>query len=118
MAKAVFKVKYNDRELRHNIENFDDIVDKMLDRVVEYHAARGQSEMKMSAPWTDRTSAARNGLFTVVEKEGKGSYTIVFSHTVNYGIWLEVKFSGRDAVIMPTIQKIGVDLMEDIRRRI
>ncbi len=118
MAKAVFKIKYDDDDLRHKVKNFDEVVDQMLEQIVQYHAARGQAEMKLSAPWTDRTGAARNGLYTVVEKGGKGEYTIIFSHTVNYGIWLEVKFSGRDAVIMPTIQKIGVGLMDDIRRRI
>lgn len=118
MAKVNFSVKYNDREIRDKIENFDEKVDEMLEFIVNYHAAQGQARMKLEAPWTDRTSAARNGLFTVVRKDGKGSYAIVFSHSVSYGIWLEVKFSGRDAVVAPTIQKVGVELMEDIRRRI
>lgn len=113
----MFKIKYDDRELKHNIENYDEHLEDMLDFIVDYHAAKGQADMKINAPWTDRTSAARNGLFTVVEKDGS-TYRIIFSHSVSYGIWLEVKFSGRDAIIIPTIQASGVDLMSDIRRMI
>lgn len=107
---------YNDKVLRASLKGYEDDVDRALRFIMEYHAADGQARMKLNAPWTDRTSAARNGLFTVVEG-GNGKYTIVFSHSVNYGIWLEVKFSGRDAVIMPTVLDVGQDLMQNLRRR-
>lgn len=116
MARGRSKVKYDDRRLRANLKSYEDDLDRALRFIMEYHAADGQNRMKMNAPWTDQTSAARNGLFTVVEG-GDGKYTIVFSHSVNYGIWLEVKFSGRDAIIMPTVLDVGQALMSDLRGR-
>ena len=115
MAKV--RLTYDDKELRRNINDLEDRFDEMIAFIVDYHAAAGQVDMKTRAPWTDRTSAARNGLFTVTE-HSRGHYTIIFSHTVHYGIWLEVKFSGRDAVIMPTVKSRGHALMDDIRKRI
>lgn len=115
MAKV--RIHYEDRDLRKNVSEYARKVDEMLAFIVDYHAVKGQANMKSNAPWTDRTSAARNGLFTVTEHDGN-HYTIVFSHSVHYGIWLEVKFSGRDAVIMPTVVSQGEALMSDIRRRL
>ncbi|QNJ55328.1 hypothetical protein SEA_LITTLEFELLA_17 [Gordonia phage LittleFella] len=113
MAKISFR--YDDSRLRIGVREYSEKVDEMLRFIVDYHAAAGQRNMKLNAPWTDRTSAARNGLFTVTD-HSPGHYTIVFSHSVHYGIWLEVKFSGRDAIIMPTVISQGQALLEDIRR--
>lgn len=109
------RVSYDDDNLRRNLKNYEDKVDEALQFIMDYHAAEGAARMKMNAPWSDQTGAARSGLFTVTEHNGKGHYTIVFSHSVNYGIWLEVKFSGRDAIIMPTILSVGQDLMDNLR---
>ena len=114
---ARVELKYDDKQLRRNVENLEDTYDRMIRFIVDYHAMQGTADMKRNAPWTDRTSAARNGLFTVTEHE-RGHYTIVFSHTVHYGIWLEVKFSGRDAIIMPTVKSRGHALMRDIQERL
>lgn len=111
------RIRYDDRELRRNVDRLDEIYDEMIRFVIDYHAVQGAANMKKNAPWTDRTSAARNGLFTVTD-HSPGHYTIVFSHTMHYGFWLEVKFSGRDAVIMPTVKSQGRALMEDIRRKL
>jgi hypothetical protein len=44
---------------------------------------------KENAPWTDRTSHARQGLHSGVELRGK-SFVLYLSHGVEYGIWLEI----------------------------
>lgn len=92
-------------------------MDRAIRFIMDYHAADGTARMKMNAPWTDQTGAARNGLFAVTE-HAKGHYKIIFSHSVNYGIWLEVKFSGRDAVIMPTVLEVSEGLIRDLRKLI
>lgn len=112
-SQATFK----DDGLEANLRGYSDEVDRAIKFIMEYHATAGQAKMKEDAPWTDRTSAARNGLFTVTEF-GRGHYRIVFAHSVHYGIWLEVKFSGRDAVIMPTVISQGRELMKDLRSKI
>lgn len=111
MAKMRFR--YDDRGLQTRLSRLSRESEDKVDRLIDLYAVVGQSEMKTNAPWTDRTSAARNGLFTAVRRSGRVR-TITFSHSVHYGIWLEVKYSGRDAIIMPTIFNVGPRLMKAI----
>lgn len=72
---------------------------------VSHKVARDlETHAKQHAPWTDRTSNARNGLHADVAVIPFKAYTITLSHSVSYGIWLEIRWSGRYAIIMPTIQ--------------
>lgn len=116
MAKV--RVDYDDRRLRSNVRQYKEHFDKMLAAIIDYHSVAAVADMKSGAPWTDRTGAARNGLFTVVSHPDENHYTITLSHTVHYGFWLEVKFSGRDAIIMPTVLSRGRALMRDIQERL
>lgn len=61
---------------------------------------------KESAPWSDRTGSARDGLEVDVYEED-GAVSLVLFHTVDYGLWLEVIQSGRFAVIMPTLEALA-----------
>ena len=100
-------------EIRVNIEKLDAKLDEAVNAVMHYHAASGVGYMKQNAPWTDRTGAARSGLFTIPE-HAPGRHTIIFAHSVPYGIWLEVKNSGRYEIIMPSVRKIGHDVMASL----
>lgn len=61
---------------------------------------------KETAPWGDRTGAARAGLEVDVYEEN-GNVELALFHTVDYGLWLEVIQSGRFAVIMPTLEALA-----------
>lgn len=69
-----------------------------------------ESYMKLNAPWTDRTSNARNGLAARAYEDGD-EIGIVLFHQVDYGIWLETRFGGRYAIIDPTIEVMGPQVM-------
>lgn len=56
-----------------------------------------------NAPWQDRTTNARTGLDTAVESSGFRQEIYLF-HSVEYGIWLEVRWDGRYAIIIPTLE--------------
>lgn len=99
--------------LKSNINGLDRKVNAAVAAITAYHAAAGEAYMKSTAPWTDRTGAARTGLNTAALSAGD-VHTILFAHAVTYGIWLEVKYSGRDAVIMPSVLHIGHDLMQSL----
>lgn len=62
-----------------------------------------QSFARATAPWTDQTGNARNGLMGSYDKEGT-KHTITLAHSVPYGIWLEVRWAGRYAIIAPSIE--------------
>jgi hypothetical protein len=77
----------------------------LLDAVtalMETYGARIKSAAQEGAPWTDRTSHARQGLSTQVDPMGTAVKLTLF-HTATYGIWLEVKWGGRYATIAPTL---------------
>lgn len=68
---------------------------------------------KANAPWDDRTGAARAGLDVDVDSS-RNDITLTLFHTVDYGEWLETRWSGRYAIIMPTLEKFG----PEIKRRL
>lgn len=56
-----------------------------------------------NAPWDDRTGDARAGLDTQVDHHGFRVDIYLF-HTVDYGIWLEIRWGGIYAIIIPTLE--------------
>lgn len=77
----------------------------LLDAVtalMETYGGRIQSAAQEGAPWTDRTGNARQGLSTAVDSGGTVIRLVLF-HTATYGIWLEVRWGGKYATIMPTL---------------
>ena len=67
--------------------------------------------MKTNAPWTDRTGNARSSLHTQSLISPGRSYGFTVAHGASYGIWLEVRFSGRYAVIPKTVASQGPAFM-------
>lgn len=91
--------------IRRSLNTLDDDVHDGLKATMNYHALEGTAHMKENAPWTDRTTAARNGLHATTEDDQQsGKYAITFAHSVPYGIWLEIANSGRYQIIMPTVR--------------
>lgn len=68
-----------------------------------------------NATWADRTGTARQGIEASVE-EDKKKPSLYLYHTASYGLWLEIRWSGRFAIIMPTIEAKGPDLMKEIEK--
>lgn len=66
---------------------------------------------RTNAPWTDITGDARAGLGVEVGSDS-GNVWLQLFHTVDYGLWLEVIQSGKWAIIMPTLEGFGKDLIE------
>lgn len=62
-----------------------------------------EGQAKTKAPWTDRTGHARQGLHGGVFQEGP-DLVLFLSHSVEYGIWLELAHAGRYAVLKPTME--------------
>lgn len=80
-----------------------------------YAAPQAEAFMKENAPWTDRTGAARNGLGTQVVIDD-GTVAIVLYHSVPYGVFLELRWGGKYAIIEPTMAAIGPVFVEAIKR--
>lgn len=110
MARVRFELNLG--EIKERVENLGDRLDTVINGVVQYTATEGVAYMKQNAPWTDRTTAARNGLHTIPDTTAEDQKSITFSHTVPYGIWLEIANSGRYQIIMPSVKHEGDLLMQ------
>lgn len=77
----------------------------------QYQALRSESFMRRNAKWTDHTANARNGLKAIPERKGASSFVITLTHSVPYGIWLEVRWSGKYGIIPESVRQGGTELM-------
>lgn len=110
------RFSWEDDSLSRNLNGMGDRLDNMIAMSTDFQATRAEARMREAAPWTDQTSNARNGLSAGTEHKPRKSHTIILSHGVSYGFWLEVRYAGRNAVVMPTAASIGKELMEMIGR--
>lgn len=96
-------------EIRTNLRRFDGRANDAIAKVFSYHEGVSESYMRDHAPWTDRTTNARNGLYSKAEVEGT-VHTLLLSHFVSYGIYLETMQSGRYGIIVPAWIKTSNEL--------
>lgn len=80
----------------------------------EFYSDRARAYAQQNAPWQDQTGNARQ-LLDSQSRVDSHSMEIVVYHGVPYGIWLEVRWSGRYAIIIPTIETIGPEVMGALR---
>lgn len=111
----VRRVTWDDEGLVRAIDAIPKRVNAFIYASARYHAQRGQTYARQNASWTDRTSNARNGLFGKAIRNGNTT-AIVIGGTVTYQPWLEVRFSGRYAIIGPTIRHEGPEFMRTLSR--
>jgi hypothetical protein len=107
--------------LSPGVKKFGERLNKGIKTLMQYQTPKVQDYARSNAPWRDRTSNARNGLFAKYTSDvsiGGVSTThrIVLYHTVPYGIWLEVRWSGKYAIIVPTIQEYGAKVMSALSK--
>lgn len=132
--------------LSPGIATFPPKMKAAISAALAYMAPQVEGYMRSNAPWTDRTSNARQGLFarpfgesgqqSVSTGGGTGRYGgagtigmgsssvlsemlgIDLYHTMPYGIWLEVRWNGKYAIILPTIRAMGPEVMSTLRNLI
>ena len=90
-------------------------IDHVVGKTMDFYEPRVEADAKSLAPWTDRTGNARNGLAARHVKDGELIHSIVLYHQVPYGIWLEVKYDGRFATIMPRVKEYGPRVMQTVQ---
>lgn len=95
--------------LTPGLNKFDDDIMDIVFKVFTYWSTRASSDMRANAKWVDRTGNARNGLNATVYDSSK-YVDLVLYHRVPYGVFLEVRWSGRYAIIGPTMTDIAPKL--------
>lgn len=105
----------NRDEVLRNLDRFVNNLHERLDFLVMVTAAQAQEDMKVQAPWTDRTGNARASLMVTHNTVGSGPKRLVFSGGMWYSPILERRVGGRYAIIWPSALRFAGRLMEDIR---
>lgn len=90
----------------------EDVVDA-IHTVLDYYSTVATTEMRSGARWTDRTTNARNGLMAKAFNDGEGG-SLVLWHQMPYGIWLEVRWSGRYAIVGPVMNSVAPRILRMI----
>lgn len=98
-----------------NLERWVDRKMAAMAALARYWAGRLEGEMKATAPWQDRTGAARGGLFGDT-RLGPDSLSIILGHTVDYGVYLELAHEGRYAILWPTAQQFAPEIVRSFQR--
>lgn len=114
MANGFIALEFNDK-LQDGLAQAQKRFERAARIATESMAPEVESYMKVNAPWTDQTSNARNGLAARAYTDGSEQGIILF-HQVDYGIWLETRFGGRNAIINPTIERMGPRVMSRFNR--
>lgn len=125
MASSSFDIDVE--PIKRGLAQFDSRIHNRMVAISDFHAQRAQAEMREKAPWTDRTGNARNGLFAQpfytlgsggVGRDAAGRFTsggstygVVLYHSVPYGIWLETRWAGRFAALVPVLSSEGQQFM-------
>jgi len=104
---------WDDRALYNKLRTFNARADRFITAATALHARQAVNYARTNAPWTDRTTNARNGLFARAERDAP-VYRIIIGHSVPYGVWLEVRWSGRYAILRPTVDHEGPELMRTV----
>jgi hypothetical protein len=98
-------------DLTAKLNQFGPKVKRAMVTAAKFIEPQAEAHMKGNASWTDRTGNARNGLKaeTVIETN---SVAILLYHQVPYGVYLETRWSGRYAIINPTIEVFAPQLVQ------
>lgn len=110
------KVRWENTErVARNIGKFGGDARKAVVDLLKTWERQIEAYAKQNAKWRDRTGNARQNLFSHTDDEGN-SIKLYLSHRMDYGLWLELKYSGRYAIVMPTLQAHERQIMDSVRR--
>lgn len=119
MAKrsgANVNLEINFSPLLEGVNVFDKRLERGIVGVFERQKHITVGWMKENAPWRDRTGNARSGLSTVGRYKSGQEYALVLFGRMPYNIWLEVRYAGRYAIIIPAIVDQGPKLMRTLNK--
>lgn len=91
-------------EVLRNMDAYEQKIVRSAEEIAKYFAPQMETHAKANAPWTDRTGNARQSLYGWWDKQGK-KVIVFISHGRDYGLWLEIRNSGRYAILWPTVEE-------------
>lgn len=93
-------------EMLANMDEYGRRVKGVISKVAHRWQPVIEEQAKTNRPWNDQTGNAVQGLRAWVDDTDPDAIVILYlKHSVDYGVFLELKNSGRYAIIMPTLEQ-------------
>ena len=116
-----------DQAFTELVDAYENEIHDAIKQIADRYAPDIEAWMKSNAPWTDRTSNARQSLKAeVLEDFAFNLVTIFLSYgatigsselgELDYGIFLELSNGGRYAIISPALDEFGPKIWADVQR--
>lgn len=98
-----------------NLGKLDNELKAAITKIFKYFVPVSENAMKTGARWTDRTGNARAGLVADTANDvTRGHFELVMASMASYGIWLEIRWSGKYAIVGPVMEQIAPRLAQMI----
>lgn len=114
VKQATFRGK---KAVFRNLDSWVTRVEGDVFAISQNYANRMEQYAKANAPWTDRTGAARRGLFGRTREQGTWLMTGI-AHSVDYGPALELGYHGQYAILKPTRNHFAPMYFRDVKRTV
>ena len=118
MVMSSSKLTFDFSDFESKMKGLNDRVDAAVAMVAKTDAGELRAYMQANRPWTDRTGEAKRQLNAVVSKPSAHEVRITLSHGVYYGIWLELAHGKKYAILQPTLNTKGKEVIEDFKKLI
>lgn len=104
-------------DIADNVVNYGIEVRGDVKAAVEALAEEMKQWAQANAPWQDQTGDARRELQAGVTWTDENNFVIWLGHgaDIYYGVWLEVRWGGKFAIILPTIQHFAPLIGDRVR---
>ena len=106
-----FVLDYSNSTLKRRLGTLTNKIGAAVLMYTSTKAIEYEAYMKINRPWTDRSFKAKNSLNTKVSQPKPTLIRMTLAHGVEYGIWLELANEKKYAIIGPTINVKGSDLV-------
>lgn len=100
-------------ELLENLLSIGDYLGDRIEKIGGGYAFEMQSYAKENAPWTDRTGRARRTLTGFCERS-QNDFKIGVMGMMPYSPRLELGFSGKYAILTPTLDKYAFEIYTSV----
>ena len=108
-------IRIDASKLLANLENAETKSQVAIRMFATEGAKTFENYAKINRPWTDRTGRARQSLVGWVETMADRT-RIHIGHGVKYGIYLELAHEKKYAILQPTINAKGKEVLESYRK--
>lgn len=108
-------LKFDPAQMLRGLDNLQQRQLYALETAGKVGAAQMETYAKRYAPWHDRTGHARGTIQGKCERREYG-VRITLSSGMYYAVYLEYAMGKRWAILWPTMDKLGPDILREIGR--